>query len=132
MRGRLRRQGEWPQGPSPIESREGNGNRAWAETERAWSRPLQASPGSEVSPTCQTLGELSLGLKSLLSPPKEGGEKPGEQEKIGLAIEQDSPAQAWDTGRHLSKEVAKSSLGLIWVLVRGQPAYLHGSENVFK
>lgn len=75
-------------GPSPLESREGNRNRARAEPERAHSLPPRVSPGSEVSPTCQILGGLSLGVKSLPSLPTEGGEALGEQEETELALKQ--------------------------------------------
>lgn len=109
MRGRLRRWGEWHQGPSPVESQEGNESRAWAEAERPQSCPLRASPGTKVNRTCQTLGGLSLGVKSLPPPPKETGEKLGEQEEIGLALKQDTPTQAWDAGRHRWEPSLKGS-----------------------
>lgn len=63
----------------------------WAEAERAQSCLLGASSVSEVSPTCQTLGRFSFGVKSLLPPPKDGGEMLEGKGRIGLALKQDSP-----------------------------------------
>lgn len=89
MRGRLRRWGEWYQALSLLSRWKGM-ETVWAEAERAQSRLLGASPVTEMSPTCQTLGRLSLGVKSLPPPPKGGGEMLEGKGRIGLALKQDS------------------------------------------
>lgn len=89
MRGRLRRWGEWHQDFLLLSHWKGM-EMARAEAERAQSHLLGASPVSEVSPTCQTLGRFFLGIKSLPPPPKDGGEMLEGKGRIGLALKQDS------------------------------------------